>query len=241
MAVNELSSEFNSRAQTRDDQSEFSFLSPSSKIERDVELEHPVFIDDLVEIRTHVRMGAFSKARTATIIRSNVKIGRFCSIARLVDMGASNHPLHFLSTHTFAYFPEPFERSPEYLNMKRVEWDDGPPTTVGNDVWVGTQAIIRAGVSIGDGAVIAAGAIVTKDVPAFSIVGGMPAHVMRYRFSDAIIERLLDLRWWDLPLGLLADLPFDDVESCIERLSEIRSNIESAPVAQPMMTRPLQH
>jgi hypothetical protein len=94
--------------------------------------------------------------------------------------------------------------------------------TIGNDVWTGHNVNIMAGVSVGDGAIVGAGSVVTKDVPPFAIVAGVPARVVRMRFSEAIIERLLRVKWWDLELSELSGLPFRDVERCLDRIEEIR-------------------
>ncbi|MDP6781505.1 MAG: CatB-related O-acetyltransferase [Alphaproteobacteria bacterium] len=91
-------------------------------------------------------------------------------------------------------------------------------TVVGNDVWVGSNAVICAGVTISDGAVIAAGAVVISDVPAYAIVGGTPARILKYRFDDKIIKSLLRIKWWDRDPELIQNLPFDDVNGCIDIL-----------------------
>ena len=121
-------------------------------------------------------------------------IGKFVSIANNVKIGGVNHPMHWVSmspvfyhgrdsiSKKFSSFPLP--------SHKRNE--------IGNDVWIGNSAIIVSGVNVGNGAVIGAGAIVTKDVPDYAIVVGSPARVIRYRFSDEIIDRLLQIKWWDL-------------------------------------------
>ena len=97
------------------------------------------------------------------------------------------------------------------------------PVTVGNDVWIGARAIIMDGIKIGDGAIIGANSVVTKDVPPYAIVAGCPAKLIRYRFSEDVINKLLELCWWDYPKEFIVNnLPFDDVEECIKILSENR-------------------
>lgn len=124
----------------------------------------------------------------------NVDVGSFCSIADNVFIGGSQHPIHHVST------------SPAFLNHRdsirsnfsKFDYYDMPRTMIGNDVWIGYGARIRAGVSIGHGAVIAMGAVVTKDVPPYSIAAGNPARIIRKRFDDEVIDSLLDVRWWEL-------------------------------------------
>lgn len=76
---------------------------------------------------------------------------------------------------------------------------------IGNDVWIGSHALILGGVKIGDGAVIGAGAVVTKDVPPYAVVGGVPARIIKYRFSQEIIDKLLEIKWWNLPENILKE------------------------------------
>lgn len=123
-------------------------------------------------------------------------IGKFCSIAcgAKFIFNCANHTLKSLSTYTFPLFYE------EWVLPKSevaAAWDNKGDIVIGNDVWIGFEAVILAGVKIGDGAIIGARAVVTKDVPPYSIVGGIPAKVIRKRYSPDIIEQLLSLKWWD--------------------------------------------
>ena len=123
-------------------------------------------------------------------------IGKFCSIACGVKFlfNCANHTLKSLSTYTFPLFYEDWEL--EKSNVASA-WDNKGDIVIGNDVWIGFEAVILAGVKIGDGAIIGTRAVVTKDVPPYSIVCGIPAKVIRKRYSPDIIELLLSLRWWD--------------------------------------------
>lgn len=123
-------------------------------------------------------------------------IGKFCSIACGVKFlfNCANHTLKSLSTYTFPLFYEDWEL--EKSNVASA-WDNKGDIVIGNDVWIGFEAVILAGVKIGDGAIIGTRAVVTKDVPPYSIVGGIPAKLIRKRYSPDIIELLLSLRWWD--------------------------------------------
>lgn len=125
-----------------------------------------------------------------------LKIGKFCSIAcgAKFMFTSGNHALGSLSTYTFPIFYEEWGLSPKNI---REAWDNKGDITVGNDVWIGYEAVIMSGVTIGDGAIIGTRAVVTKDVPPYTIVGGVPAKFIRKRFCDETIEKLRLLRWWD--------------------------------------------
>lgn len=150
-------------------------------------------------------IGDYSYLGEATTIR-NVKettIGKYCSISHQVQIGLTQHPLDTLSTHGF--FLNEYNANINNLlkvpKENRIDFKDKlmPPVTIGNDVWIGFRAMVMDGIKIGDGAVVAAGAIVTHDVPPYAIVAGVPARIKKYRFEKEIIDKLLDLRWWDYP------------------------------------------
>ena len=125
-----------------------------------------------------------------------LKIGKFCSIAcgaKFLFAGG-NHALRSLSTYPFPIFFE--EWGLEGKNI-RDAWDNKGDIVIGNDVWIGFEAVVLSGVTIGDGAIIGTRAIVTRDVPPYTIVGGVPARPIRRRFDDATIAKLEALQWWD--------------------------------------------
>ena len=130
------------------------------------------------------------------IHREKLIIGKFCSIACGTKFlfNCANHTLKSLSTYTFPLFYEEWELEKSNIT---TAWDNKGDIVIGNDVWIGYEAVIMAGVHIGDGAIIAARAVVTKDVPPYTIVGGVPARQIRKRFSEDTISSLLDIRWWD--------------------------------------------
>ena len=130
------------------------------------------------------------------IHREKLIIGKFCSIACGTKFlfNCANHTLKSLSTYTFPLFYEEWELEKSNIT---TAWDNKGDIVIGNDVWIGYEAVIMAGVHIGDGAIIAARTVVTKDVPPYTIVGGTPAKEIRKRFDAEIIQQLLLLKWWN--------------------------------------------
>ena len=125
-----------------------------------------------------------------------LKIGKFCSIACGAKFlfTSGNHSMQSLSTYTFPIFYEEWGLDAKDI---RSAWDNKGDITIGNDVWIGYEAVILSGVTIGDGAIVGARAVVTKDVPPYTIVAGVPARPIRKRFDEETIAKLQALRWWD--------------------------------------------
>lgn len=135
-------------------------------------------------------------------------IGKFCSIACGTKFlfNCANHTQKSLSTYTFPLFYEEWELEKSNIT---TAWDNKGDIVIGNDVWIGYEAVIMAGVHIGDGAIIAARAVVTKDVPPYTIVGGTPAKEIRKRFDAEMIQQLLMLKWWNWPTDKIRNsLPY---------------------------------
>ncbi|MCU0080204.1 CatB-related O-acetyltransferase [Extibacter muris] len=131
-------------------------------------------------------------------------IGKFCSIAcgaRFL-FNSANHTQASLSTYPFPIFFEEWDLDIEDV---ATAWDNKGDIVIGNDVWIGYEAVIMSGVTIGDGAIIGTRAVVTKDVPPYTIVGGIPANVIRRRFSDKTIDFLNELKWWDWSIEKIAE------------------------------------
>ena len=139
----------------------------------------------------NVKIGAHSYTGQNTVIM-HTEIGKFTSISWNITIGAAEHNYDILTTHTFMYNPydKIYDGKESYDRFYKE-------CKIGNDVWIGAGAVILRGVTVGDGAVIGANTVVTKDVPPYAIVVGNPAKIIKYRFDDEIIEKLLKLKWWD--------------------------------------------
>ena len=178
------------------------------------------------ENREKYHIGECSYIGDGTVISNpaQTQIGKFCSISHEVYIGPTSHALHHLTTHSFIEREENSTIDNAILvpkeNLVKPEKALSAPVMIGNDVWIGLRAIIMPGVKIADGAVVAAGAVVTKDVPPYAVVGGVPAKIIKYRFSPEIIQELTALKWWDYPKEFIVTLPFADMEACITRLKK---------------------
>jgi len=151
------------------------------------------------------------------INHDRLMIGKFCSIAcgAKFIFNSANHTLSSLSTYPFPLFFEEWGLPREEV---ADSWDNKGDIVIGNDVWIGYEAVIMAGVTIGDGAIIGTRAVVTKDVPPYTIVGGVPARLIRKRFHDETILELLKIRWWDWPRERIAENISAIKQGCVHDL-----------------------
>lgn len=188
-------------------------------------------IDEVSEIHKTCRI-----YRYARIVRSNIgrysyvginswivdtEVGQFCSIATDVNIGLAQHTIEYLSTSPI------FTEKHNALGVSWSQHDIVSPhcrTVIGNDVWIGYRAMVKGGVRIGDGAIIGAGAVVTKDVPDYAIVAGVPAKIIRYRFPDDDIKRLKALKWWN-----------QDEKSLIKAISVFQCKVDISTLTEKMV------
>lgn len=152
----------------------------------------------------------------------SLTIGKFCSIASGTQfiMGAANHRISSVTAYPFAIFGGAWaDVIPSHLEQLPFKGD----TTVGNDVWIGRNSVIMPGVTIGDGAIIAAHSLVAKDVEPYSVVGGNPARFIKKRFNESLIALLLDIKWWDFSDEELVEvLPI----LCSPNLAEVEQQLK---------------
>ena len=173
----------------------FAFVSADNNIARSATIHRWTKIK-----RSHI--DEYSYVANNTDI-DNAHIGKFCSISDYCRIGLPSHNPYLLSTSPIFTIAH---------NAVKESWIDkncydfeSKPVTIGNDVWIGSHVLVMGGLKIGDGAVLAAGSVVTKDVPPYAIVGGVPARIIKYRFSKETIKKLLESLWWNLPTDYLKD------------------------------------
>ncbi|MFD0703242.1 DapH/DapD/GlmU-related protein [Slackia equolifaciens] len=168
----------------------------------------------------NVSLGLGSYTGTNSIIK-NARIGNYCCIGWDVSIGGGQHNYRHVGMYTDYWFKRVLDREFDSTDERVLE------TVIGNDVWIGAGAIINGGIKIGDGAVVGAGAVVTKDVEPFSIVVGSPARELKKRFPQKVVDELLRLKWWELPIDVLsanADLIRSEMgETVLEQLRDLVS------------------
>lgn len=162
-----------------------------SEITNSVFGEYNVVFKKVVVINCNIASHSYIQKNSVVI---NAVIGKFCSIASNVSIGPGKHKMDGVSTYPAFYLKDtPLAKT--YSDSNKFE--TGGVTNIGHDVWIGERAIIQDGINIGTGAIIASGAVVTKDVPPYAIVGGVPARIIKYRFAEKEVLHLLASAWWD--------------------------------------------
>jgi len=199
-------------------------IAPNAFIAKGAKVEYPINLMHSVTVYGSVSLGKFTYINVNSVIYPRVEIGRYCSIARNCEIGVANHPIHYLSSHPFQFDKTIFKNNQHYQEINKVNWNPHLETVIGNDVWIGAKVIINSGLKIGHGSIIAAGSVVTKNIPPYAIVGGIPARVIKYRFSEETIQELLVLKWWELGMDDLKSITFDSIETAIKEIKRIRGN-----------------
>ena len=181
--------------------------------------------EDTVFVKSRLGRGSYIGAGCQF---NSAQIGKYCSIGSYVKILTANHPSQtFVSTHP-AFFSLSRQAGFTYTTEQRFQeqrfydWQNGISVSIGNDVWIGEEAIIMGGVKIHDGAIIGARAVVTKDVPPYAIVGGIPAKIIGKRFDDNEIVFLLNLKWWDKDEAWITQHAqfFSDLRELMKKVSD---------------------
>jgi acetyltransferase-like isoleucine patch superfamily enzyme len=196
-------------------------IAPGARIVKS-KIRGPISMERISLVGPDVTLGKYTGLnQDSFVVRADV--GAFCCIGARCAINPFNHPMDWFSVHEFQYHPRAYDWVPEYNEVRHIERTPEmlERISIGNDVWIGNGVNVL-GANVGDGAVIAAGSIVTHDVPPYAVVAGAPATIRRYRFDDKTIERFLRSKWWDLELEELKDLPFRDVDKCLDALERRR-------------------
>jgi acetyltransferase-like isoleucine patch superfamily enzyme len=176
------------------------FKNPKADISFSAKVSLDCKLGEYVKVLSHARIGSCEISRYSYVgcgcSFTRTKVGPFTSVGPEVMCGLGSHPLNYISTYPGFYSDK--ASGSEWFGVNHCFGTlDKQPVTIGADVWIGARAIIMGGITIGNGAVIAAGAVVTKDIPPYSIVGGVPAKIIRYRFDQSTIEKLIASVWWE--------------------------------------------
>jgi acetyltransferase-like isoleucine patch superfamily enzyme len=217
-------------------------LGAARRIDSASRFEGPTSVISTITPGAFLEVGAFCNLSGGTL--NHLRAGRYCSIATGVVIGSHEHPTDWLTTSRTAYFPEvngwdrlmAADRVHEIKATLRPFASSCPVTTLGPDVWIGQGAFLKSGITVGTGAIIAARATVVKDVPPYAIVVGTPGRVLRLRFPEAVVERLLGSAWWRYSIYELFSAPMDDVESALDVIEEKIAAGVILPYEGPVVT-----
>ncbi len=205
-------------------------------------IEGPTSIIATVPPGAFLDVGAFCNLSGGTV--NNARFGRYCSMASGVVVGPHEHPTDWLTTSRTGYYPEVngwdtllAEASLPFIRKRKRPFAASCPVTeIGPDVWIGQGAFLKAGITVGAGAIIGARATVLRDVPPYAIVVGTPGRVLRLRFPEPVVERLLALAWWRFSIYDLFEAPMDDVAAALDVIESLVDSGAVAPYAGPEIT-----
>jgi acetyltransferase-like isoleucine patch superfamily enzyme len=201
-------------------------LGKARKIDAASRFEGPTSVIAQITPGALLDVAAFCNLSGGTL--NNLRAGRYCSIATGVVIGTHEHPTNWLTSSRTAYYPEVngwdellAGDAASAIRAKSPPFPGSCPiTTLEHDVWIGQGAFLKSGITVGTGAIIGARATVLKDVPPYAIIVGTPGRVLRLRFPDAVVERLLSTKWWRYSIYDLFDAPMDDVERALDVIEE---------------------
>lgn len=207
-----------------------SWISEVLCVEREVRLRK-------ARVEGHTKIGGWTYIEPNCLLQGVSQIGRFCSIAEGCTFTNGDHCIHALSTSPYFYGllkvcgSSSFPTDLAAINLENISKNIPdelctPPIMIQNDVWIATRSTILKGVTVGDGSIVGAGSVVTKDVPPYAIVAGNPAKVIKYRFNQKQIDRLLDLKWWDYGPDICKNIDFSNIDSAIEIMESKIKNEE---------------
>lgn len=156
----------------------------------------------------------------------DTKIGKYCSIASYCSIGGGDHPTNWVSTSPFFYKENEVRNIS--LSNEAKEFNGNKKVDIGNDVWIGENTFIKAGVSIGNGVIIGAHSVVTKNIPNYAIAVGNPAKVIKYRFDNSVIIQLLEIEWWNMDEEIISKYLeyMDDVQLFIQKIKSIELGVK---------------
>lgn len=214
------------------------FLREGTELPSNTVLEPPCSLK-WMNIRHSLHLGAFSYGVTGFYF--GCRVGRYCSFGEEVQIGRHPHAMHWMSTSPYFYspyksildmdLPKGIELTPAHDFKRKTRPVTAKLTTIGNDVWIGHGAFILPGVTIGDGAVVGAMAVVTKDVPPYAVVVGSPARITKFRFPDNQVKALIASKWWEFAPWDLKGAPVDNIPAFIKFVGELRK--QNTPVYRP--------
>ena len=217
-------------------------LNAARKIDAASRFEGPTSVISTVMPGAFLDIGAFCNLSGGTL--NHMRAGRYCSISSGVVIGSHEHPTDWLTTSRTAYYPEvngwdrlmAADGVAEIRAKTRLYSGSCPVTTLEPDVWIGQGAFLKSGITVGTGAIIGARTTVVKDVPPYAIVVGTPGRVLRLRFPEAVVARLLASKWWRYSIYDLFDAPMDNVEAALEVIEEKILTGAVSPYDGPVVT-----
>ncbi|MEV8144216.1 CatB-related O-acetyltransferase [Specibacter sp. NPDC078709] len=175
-------------------------------------------------------IGAFSYSHSP--LQPGMSVGRYCAISWGLSVTGPRHPYEWLTVSNITYerhspnIQAYLESRPDSIMFRDARVFEKPMPIIGNDVWIGQNVTLNRGVRIGHGAVIAAYSVVTKDVPAYAIVGGNPARIIKYRFVQRVIDELLDLQWWKYEPASFMKRDITDINQFIDEFKNVTQDLE---------------